>query len=314
MINICRYTESFSEKIKKQFRTVWDEIETHGDVIKETVSVATENGDPVGVCFLMITSSYYFSDLEHPGYLNMEYEALSGADEIEISGVLIDALINDYKKICKKNKNKRLILRTFCTPTSVDYLMYLSSFGFRAQNFMYRMKKDLTEVVPTNGDGSFSFELADGKRTETVEVSAIRADAGGKISGLDGYFEANKSAFGIPDSENELVYRLSEQCGVQFIAGIGGKVVAAVSVWENRPDSVSTENIFCIPEYQRRGVTEKLMRGVCSYLSGKGYREATLFVYGVNTYAVSLYMKLGYDIYGGMLHMLYEDGYVPEMV
>ncbi len=314
MINICRYTESFSERIKKQFRTVWDEIETHGDVMKETISVATVNGDPVGMCFLMITSSYYYSDLEHPGYLNMEYEALSGADEIEISGMLIDALINDYKAICKKNKNKRLILRTFCTPTSVDYLMYLSSFGFRAQNFMYRMRKDLTKVEPHYGGDSFSFELTDKGKAETVTVTAVKAEAVEKTDGLDGYFEANESAFGIPDSENELVYRLREQCGVQFIAGIGGKVIAAVSVWENRPDSVSTENVFCIPEYQRRGVTEKLMRGVCSYLSGKGYREATLFVYGVNTYAVSLYMKLGYDIYGGMLHMLYEDGYVPEMV
>jgi len=314
LLKIRRYDESISDEIKKKFRDMWEEINAHGDVLCETISVAEEDGHPVGICFLLLTSTYHYSDLEHPGYLNMEYEAATGESEIEISGMLIDALINDYKKICKKNKKKRLILRTFCSPTSVDYLMYLSSFGFRAQNFMYRMKKDLTEVVPTGGDGSFSFELTDKGTIEKVEVSAIRAEADGKINGLEGYFEANKSAFGIPDSENELNFRLSEQCGVQFVARIGGKVVAAVSVWENRPDSVSTENIFCIPEYHRRGVTEKLMRSVCSYLAGKGYREATLFVYGVNTYAIGLYMKLGYNIYGGMLHMLYEDGYVPEMV
>jgi ribosomal protein S18 acetylase RimI-like enzyme len=90
--------------------------------------------------------------------------------------------------------------------------------------------------------------------------------------------------------------------------------VGAVSVWENKNGCVSTENIFCIREYRRRGITETILRRVLSHLSYKGYREAVLYVYGVNIYAIELYMKLGYEIVGGTVHMLYEDGYEPEMV
>lgn len=315
VIDICRYDESFSDEVKKRFRSLWEEIVGHGDVMAGTISVALEKGHPVGVCFLMATSTYQSADLQHPGYLNMEYQAVSGEDEIEICALLIDTLIEDYRQICEEEPDKRIILRTFASPSSTEYMSFLASFGFRAQYFMYRMRKDLTEVVPEDGDGSFSFEIKNKKGvSERIDVKAVRIGSDGSADGLEGYFEANGSVFGVPDSENELIYRLREQNGIQFIAGVKGRVVAAVSIWENGPLSVSTENIFCIEEYRRLGVTEELLRGVCAFLAGKGYKEATLFVYGVNTYAVGLYTKLGYNIFGGTMHMLFEDGYVPELI
>lgn len=315
MIKICRYDESFSREAKELFGTLFEETVKHADVLKETVSVAAENGHLVGICFLTVTSSYKYADREHPGYLNMDFEAVHGENEVEISAMLIDALINDYRKICRSEKNKRIILRTFCSASSADYMNYLVSFGFRAEHYMHRMRKDLSETmeIPGNGDFDFTVRAKNGKELK-VCVEAVRAEGDTDIKGLDGYFEANGRAFGIPDSENELEYRLREQNGVQFVARIDGRVAAAVSVWENNPGSVSTENIFCIEEYRRLGVTENLIRGVCGYLAARGYREATLFVYGVNTYAVELYTKLGYMIYGGTLHMHYEDDYVPALV
>lgn len=315
MIDICRYDESFSEEVKKLFRSLWEEIDSHGDVMDGTISVALEKGHPVGICFLMATSTYHSADREHPGYLNMEYQAVSDENEIEVCALLIDTLIADYRRICSEEPDKRIILRTFVSSSSTEYMSYLSSFGFRAQYFMYRMRKDLTEVVPEGGDGSFSFRIKNkAGASEKIDVRAVRIGQDGSADGLEGYFEANGSVFGVPDSENELIFRLREQNGVQFIASAKGRVVAAVSVWENGPVSVSTENIFCIEEYRRLGVTEELLRRVCAYLAGKGYKEATLFVYGVNTYATALYTKLGYNIFGGTMHMLFEDGYVPELI
>ena len=315
MTKICRFDASFSQELNRLFGSLKKEIEKHGDVLKETISVAVDDGILLGICFLTATSSYRYADREHPGYLNMNFEVIPGENEVEVSALLIDTLIKDYKFICKKEKNKRIILRTFCSASSNEYLSFLTSFGFRAHYFMYRMKKDLTGAVPVQGNGDFEFDIfSKDRKRERISVRTIRAGSDGSIDGLEDYFEANGRAFGIPDSENELEFRLKEQNGVQFIARAGDKLVAAVSVWENGRGSVSTENIFCSEEYRRCGVTEKMLRGVSSYLAGKGYREATLFVYGVNTFAVALYTKLGYNIYGGLLHMLYEEDYIPEII
>ncbi|MCR5830222.1 MAG: GNAT family N-acetyltransferase [Lachnospiraceae bacterium] len=315
MIKISRYDEKYSNKIEKLFNGLWNEINYHGDVIAESICVAEENGEPVGVGFLIATSSYRYADSHRKGYIDMEYAAVEGDETVEIYALLIDTLIDDYRMICRSEKNRRIILRTFCSASSNDYMSFLSTFGFRADNFMYRMRRDLTEVTPVISEGSYSFVITDPSgKEEKIDVEMIKASKDGVVSGLDGYFEANGSAFGVPDSENELKYRMVKQNGIQFLARARGKVVAAVSVWENSKDRVSTENIFCIKKYRRRGITERLLRYVCGYLSAKGYREASLFVYGVNNYAVGLYTKLGYDIFGGMLHMLYEDGYEPELV
>ena len=287
----------------------------HGDVMGDTISVAVEDGSVVGVCFLMETSSYRARDPKYPGYLNMEYAALSDENEVKNSELLIETLIDEYHRIREEKKDGRLILRTFCSSASFDYLDFLSSFGFRAESFMFRMRKELGRAPAKDSDGSFSFEVGLPDRSmETISVSAVKAGSDGSMSGMEGYFEANGRAFGIPDSEPDLLYKMREQNGIQFIARSGSVIVAAVSVWENNPGSVSTENIFCEEKYRRLGITEKLLSGVLDCLSGIGYREATLFVYGVNTYAVALYTKLGYSIYGGILHMNYEDGYVPELV
>jgi len=315
VIRIIRYSEKLSGKIEKLFFSLWEEINHHGDVIKSSVSVAVKDGEPVGIGFLIATSSYRYADSDKKGYIDMEYAAVETEETVEIYALMIDELINEYRNICGKEPDKKIILRTFCSASSTEYMSFLASFGFRAEHFMYRMRRDLTEVAPSLCDGNYSFLIPDSKgKNEKIDVDIVKASDNGEIRGLEGYFEANGSAFGVPDSENELKYRLLKQNGVQFIARSGGKVVAAVSVWENGKDRVSTENIFCVKEYRQRGITETLLRGVCGYLSGKGYREATLFVYGVNNYAVNLYTKLGYNIFGGLLHMLYEDGYEPELV
>ncbi|MCR5432412.1 MAG: GNAT family N-acetyltransferase [Lachnospiraceae bacterium] len=315
MIEILRYEDRFSDEIRALFESLAKEIDHNGDVRKETMHVAVEEGAVVGVCFLLETSSYRYADRKRPGYLGMELEVKPMENEVEISAMLMDTLIYEYRRICDAEGNKRLILRTFCYSSSVEYMNFLSWLGFRAQHFMYRMKKDLTETVPNKGNGNFEFVITRRNgRDEKIEVETVDAETEGATKKLEGYFEANKRVFGVPDSENELRYRLKEQKGIQFLARSKGKVIAAVSVWENKPDNVSTENIFCIKEYRRLGVTEKLLGGVCAYLAGRGYKEASLYVYGVNTYAVELYRKLGYVIYGGLIHMLYEDGYVPEMI
>ena len=110
MIDICRYDESFSEEVKKLFRSLWEEIDSHGDVMDGTISVALEKGHPVGICFLMATSTYHSADREHPGYLNMEYQAVSDENEIEVCALLIDTLIADYRRICSEEPDKRIIL------------------------------------------------------------------------------------------------------------------------------------------------------------------------------------------------------------
>ncbi len=315
MIEISRYDKSRGGEVKKLFPVQWEEINYSEDVLADTISIATDGGKLVGICYLVNTPSIDRADRETPGYLNAAFEGAQNGDEIETSGILINTLINDYRAICTVNKDKRLILRTFSYVSMVDYMSYLATFGFRAQNFMYRMKKDLSDVTPVNLPECFSFEVSDDKGLkEEINVTAVKVGVDGKIEGLDGYFEANASAFGIPDSEKELEYRLRRQNGVQFIARADGRVVGAVSVWENKNGCVSTENIFCIREYRRRGITETILRRVLSHLSYKGYREAVLYVYGVNIYAIELYMKLGYEIVGGTVHMLYEDGYEPEMV
>jgi len=306
---LIRYDEKWSERVKAFSLSAWEEINLHGDVIEESVYLVTNKNKVEGLCYLMETPT--FRMLGHgceQGHLNMNYVAGDGEDVLDVYDMLMERQIDSYRVVKDSHPEGRLLLRSFVDTTWHEYISYLTSFGFRAATFMFRMERDLTVIKRPAVRENFSFTISDNDKRE-IKVTAAR-----NLSDIDGYFEANGQSFGVPDSKAELEYRILKHKGIQFVARDGEKIIAGVTVWENDADKASTENIFCAPDYRRKGIMTKFLDRVCSILAGKGYKKATLFVYGVNTYAIDLYSKLGYTIEGGMLQMLYEDDYVPEMV
>ena len=67
----------------------------------------------------------------------------------------------------------------------------------------------------------------------------------------------------------------------------------------------ATENIFCDPDYRRKGITTRLLTYVFGKLFEANAQCARLTVYGDNLPAIRLYRKLGYSVAYELLEMHY---------
>ena len=119
------------------------------------------------------------------------------------------------------------------------------------------------------------------------------------------YFEVNARSFGQPDSENEMRFRLGNPDCHVWVAIRDDALVAAVSAWPLGDGVYATENIFCDPEYQRRGITSRLLAHALGKLYDAGAVAARLTVYGDNLPAIRLYRKFGYSVAYQLLEMHY---------
>ena len=119
------------------------------------------------------------------------------------------------------------------------------------------------------------------------------------------YFEVNARSFGQPDSENEMRFRLGNPDCHVWVAIRDDALVAAMSAWPLGDGVYATENIFCDPEYQRRGITTKLLAYALGKLYDNGATAARLTVYGDNLPAIRLYRKFGYSVAYQLLEMHY---------
>lgn len=321
MISIVNYRERYQSDIEALDAEMAAEIVRHADVLKDTVCVALSDGRFVGAGLIMETNPYRVSaEEEEYQYLRAEYRVIPGIEEeAEASITLLEELQYRFDRLRRKGGRKP-VLRVWVRAEDTAYTELLYDEGFSVGNVMTVMKRGIDETdewldeeEPVMEDnrgpayepeplyGDEAREAAMERGTDEPELREFYAAE----SEWDTYFEVNAKSFGQPDSENEMRFRLGNPDCRVWVAIADDRLVAAVSVWPLADHTYATENIFCDPSYQRRGITTRLMRFVLGKLYDEGAVCARLTVYGDNLSAIRLYRKLGYSVAYELLEMHY---------
>lgn len=205
---------------------------------------------------------------------------------------------------------KKLVLRTWCkgdNPGLMEYLMDLDFYPAKVTPIMVSpidlvaSIMDAEEGLPDSSEPCI-LELP---KSFGVEQEVVILEAELTDSFWEAYQTANAAAFSVPNTLNELTYKMREPDSKVFVALHNGAIVASVSVWGLGEHRASTENVFCAEAYRRLGITTVLMQYAFDYLRNLGYREAVLSVFGDNLPAYGLYRKLCYEIETTTVEMHY---------
>lgn len=172
--------------------------------------------------------------------------------------------------------------------------------GFRPMRIMPILVRNLTDDDICEKEAVLPLE------NEDLEIKEMNPHDDAFI---EAYTVTNREAFEVEDSANELRFIAGGEDSHVFAVMKKNRVIAAVTLWKITKFRAATENIFCAAEYRNKGITSTLIKYVLGYLKERGYKEASLTVFGDNLPATQLYFKLGYELEGNMLELHYETEY-----
>jgi len=124
---------------------------------------------------------------------------------------------------------------------------------------------------------------------------------------LERLYEIEKQSFrNEAFSKRQIRYLLRDYNAISLVARVDGEIVAfAIGRMECEAE-VQYGHIFTVETvsaFRRKGIAQKLLRGLEDVFAKRGATESRLEVREDNFFAISLYQKLGYDRVGKI------DGY-----
>ncbi len=283
-------TVSFTEEYARAFEALSPEkaevLRFHGDVIPGGAAavVRTEEGTLdetfLGAGFLQEGPSYHARERcpRLPFYnIHMDF-AVDYADPeaVPAAEMLLQELIARCAVLKEEAPERTLALTYWVRSEARETRTFLESFGFRKAYRMYHMVRELGEEpceTPAETDPVIT------------ETSLLSPEA------MKDYVEATAEAYGVPDSEEEMRFRILRQ-GARIFT-IEGKTF--VTVWDLGNGDAVTENIFTKKAFRRQGLAKKLLEGVAKRLRGEGFERLCLNVYPrYAAHALRMYRSLGY--------------------
>ena len=109
--------------------------------------------------------------------------------------------------------------------------------------------------------------------------------------------ELEKVCFSDPWSENSIASELDNRLSYWLVAEEQGRVVGYVGS-QSVLDGADMMNLAVAPEFRRRGIGEKLVNALVSYLQQRGILVLLLEVRVSNAPAIALYERLGFEQVG----------------
>ncbi len=319
MVTIVNYRERYQSDLEKLQPEMARELRMHPDVVRETACVALSDGVFIGAGFLAEANPYRVdAGDEQVRYLRAEFAVLQGCDEeAEASILLLEELQYRFDRL-RATDGRKPVMRVWVKSEDTAYTELLFDEGFRVGNVMTVMARDIDETDEWLED-EIAEVLAEENRGPAYEpLLADDADLASQAetdielrefydseSEWRQYFAANARSFGEPDSENEMRFRLKNPNAHVWVAIADDRLVAAASTWPVADGVYATENIFCDPDYRRKGITTRLLKYVFGKLYDAEARCARLTVYGDNLPAIRLYRKLEYSVAYELLEMHY---------
>ncbi|MBE5963101.1 MAG: GNAT family N-acetyltransferase [Lachnospiraceae bacterium] len=303
MITIRSLTKEDLSYIQDIDFMVWLSISYNKAVMKEqAVAAVDEEGTVCGAAAFTRSATWYYLDGEKKPEFgtvtkDCEYklDVLYGVMEEhpkqeEIQKALFDSLKKKLSELKQVHPGQKLSIRCFAEDNDHDEIDFLLRNGFIVKGMMPVLSYDLT------GD------IAIPKIPENIRIGLHSF----KEDGMDQYLKANAAGFIAQDSEDEMRFRLGGETTAVICAYDKDEVVSSVTVWEIGNGRSATENIFTVPDYQRKGIGTAVVLSALKLLKDRGEREATLSVVGDNKNAIAFYEGLGYHYKYGLLEMCFE--------
>lgn len=124
---------------------------------------------------------------------------------------------------------------------------------------------------------------------------------------LTEYLTANGLGFGTSDPEEKVLEQLSNPNSNIYVLRVDGQVASSVTVWDYDEDTVATENIFTVPQFRENHYAWNLLNKVLWDIKARKKKKARLTVYGDDTVAIAMYLKMGYRLTGVLQEFMYDD-------
>lgn len=123
---------------------------------------------------------------------------------------------------------------------------------------------------------------------------------------MDEYLSLNGQAFEEECSLEEMEELLNNAGSAIYVLKREGRIISSVMLWDFDEETVATEKIFTIPDEQGKGYGQFLLAKILIKLKQSGKKKARLTVYGSNTPAITMYLKLGFNIKKVLQEFSYE--------
>lgn len=306
---IISYDEKYDKQLAELDQLMFYYVKYHPDVIKDSVYLAVENDILLGVACFQKRSSFLAINSENIRYheliIHCEVDnTYSDCNNVFVQ--LLDKLKENCDSISMQYPGKRIFMKTWLPEEAHDRIELLMRHGFTVGRGTLILVRKLDECESIDTSVAKPLEVKFEDRTEQLEIREVVFDE----KTMAAYETANADAFIAPDSIGDLWFKLNDPEIKVFAALKGEQIISAVTVWRVGEKRAATENIFCISDFRRKGITGAVINYACSYLKQCGFEEASLTVFQDNIPAFLLYEKLGYRYEKMNFGLQYEKDYV----
>lgn len=260
------------------------EYRYNDDVMRDQAFVALRDGERVGVMFFLRHFSWNGAD--EPYHLLLPFIYASDSDA---KLALIARATEWLKGDCAHFAGKRPALARFVDADDMAEISTYMEAGFAAYNVMPRLRYDLNM-------------LREYPMPEGAEIVPLANTEDAVREYIDASAAAND---GTPDSANDIRFIFNEPSFRCFTARVDGKFAAAVSIWRIEDGVSAVENIFCVPEFRRRGLMKWLITYAMAQARAAGYDYCELGMFGRNLRAQHLYSGMGFKLHKLQIELLY---------
>lgn len=193
--------------------------------------------------------------------------------------------------------------RAFADSNDIEKVTAFLENGLYISNTMLVMELDLDKFLLPEGPEcphNTAIEKEDISKHRDYEISAYDTWE------LDEYLACHAACFEELSYPEQIEEQLQNVNSGIYVLRINKELISSVMVWDADANTAATENIFTMPEFQGKGYCRILLTKVLTDLVKAGKRKARLTVYGDDSIAISLYMKLGYRITKILQEFSYE--------
>jgi ribosomal protein S18 acetylase RimI-like enzyme len=268
----------------------------HGDLDKKNMFLAVKEDEVVAAAHLMVHDTFYAEGHdEDPGfvrYLTTEITFAGEQEDEDIKDALLDAMIVRCGEIKAQHPGKRIVMAQYIDTDNLQEQSYYLTRGFTVYDTIVIFKYDLSKAIP-------QYPLPEG-----VDIRPYALD---NDEARDKYRQAEIASFdGVAWSMNHLAWMQGSPEMMNFCAFTGDQFLGNTSTWRITEDRSATENVFVVPDWQKKGIARNLICSALDYLKEQGKTTATLGTHGTNKKAIRLYTQIGYELQGFRLTLGYE--------
>lgn len=253
---------------------------------KHMIEAYDKNNNLVGEA---VISPFTPSDIYEKPRLSIYIDiTVKGAEnEIEIKDQLFEEIIKRARKIKEANKDIDVKIYHCCFSDNKENIAYYSSKeGFKYDDGMYILKKDLTEET---------FEITEVEDIDFVKLELIDEN---EIKQL---VEKQNKVFASGYSFEDLVKLKNESQWFSIAAKYNGEIVGNIIIVIKEKDSASkyawVDDLFVSKEWRRHGIARALIIRALHKMKNIGIKESRLEAWSENERALSVYNNLGYKFY-----------------